>query len=92
MKTKFKITATAPIGAKVLQLRKFGTPQQFEKNVLTFNKVFNTEAEAIDYLKSRAEMYLRWNELSEAIADIEMYGSLTFNSVTAQIQEIKSIY
>lgn len=92
MKTKYRVTAQAPLGAKVMALRKFGTPQQISKGVLTVNKVFNSEAEAINYLIERAELYLRKTELSEAIADIEMYGSLTLDSVTAQVQETKTIH
>jgi hypothetical protein len=92
MKPKFRVTAQAPIGKEILALRKFGTPQQIGKGMLTVNKVFNTEKEAIQYLKERAKIYLRNSELSEAISDIEMYGSLTFDSVTAQIQETKTIH
>lgn len=93
MKPKYRIIAEAPSGIKVLHLRKFGAPQQFGRGVMTFNKVFNTEAEAIDYLKSRAHQYISNKaELSEAIADIEMYGSLTFDTITAQIEQTKTIH
>lgn len=92
MKQKFRVTAHAPLGAKVLALKKFGTPQQISKGVLSVNKVFNSEGEAIQYLKERAEIYLHNSELSEAIADIEMYGSLTFDTITAQIEQTKTIH
>lgn len=88
MKQLFRVTAEAPIGAQILALRKFGTPQQLSKGTFTVNKVFNTEKEAFDYLKVRAELHYRDTELTEAISDLEMYGSLTIDKVTATIQTI----
>jgi len=93
MSQKYRIIAKAPIGAQLNTLRKFGAPQQFDKSLYMFNKVFKTEAEAIQYLRERAETYIpNERELSEAISDIEMYGSLTLDLVTAQIEKTKNIY
>jgi hypothetical protein len=89
MKKLFRVTAQAPIGKQILALRNFGTPQQLGKGVFTVNKVFTSEEDAMNYLKGRAELYYRGAELTEVLMDLEMYGSLTIDNVTATIQPVK---
>jgi len=83
----YKITATAPTSYQFNSLLAFGIG--YRKNLngsLTAEQEFETEEEAKEYLKDRADMYFETEyELNEALDQIEKYGCLTIDAVTAEI-------
>jgi hypothetical protein len=84
---KATIKATCPTNYQRQSLRAFGMPIEDHHNgsssaELEFGDYDSAEA----YLTSRAEMfYDNEEELADAIDDIERYGQLTLDAVTAKI-------
>jgi len=96
MTTKIRISATAPTAYQLQSLRHFGMEVKKNGNgSYTAHQDFDTEDEAKEYLKSRAEMYFDGNsdndeqDLIEAFDSIEKHGVLTLDAATARIDEIE---
>ena len=96
MQTKIRISATAPTTYQLQSLRHFGMEVKKNGNgSYTAHQDFDTEDEAKEYLKSRAQMYFDGNSdndeanLIEAFDSIENYGVLTLDAVTGRIEEIE---
>lgn len=92
MTTQFKITATAPTVYQYNSLSHFG--MNIKKNgngSFTSEQVFDSEEEAKAYLVERAERYYDEFEgqVDEHLEDIEKYGQLTIDAVTAHIEEVE---
>ncbi len=87
-----KITATAPTVYQKRSLSFFNLNEVNNGNgSFTGTMNFASEEDAKDYLISRAEMYYDEYEgqVEEHIQDIEKYGVLTIDAVTARIEEIE---
>lgn len=91
----YTINATAPISYQLQSLRAFGIGADKNGNGSFYGeKEFETEKEAKEYLKSRADMYNDEDPAGsdERLADmynsIEKYGSLTLDAVTAHIEKV----
>jgi hypothetical protein len=91
----FKITATAPTVYQLQSLRAFGIGADKNGNgSYTGEKECETEEEAKVYLKGRAAMYNdddpegTEERLADMYNDIEQYGRLTLDAVTAHIESI----
>ena len=68
----------------------FGMPYRNEFGRFVAEQEFETEDDAKAYLRSRAEMVLETEaEITEALHDIEKYGRLTLDAVTASIEEVE---
>lgn len=96
MQTKIRISATAPTGYQLQSLRHFGMEVNKNGNgSYSAHQDFDTEEEAKQYLKSRAEMYFDGNsdndepDLIDALDSIEKHGVLRLDAVTAGIDEIQ---
>ncbi len=96
METTIRISATAPTAYQLQSLRQFGMEVKNHGNGrYTATQDFETEEEAKDYLKEKAERYFDGNSnndeanLIEALDRIEKYGSLRLDAVTASIEEIE---
>ncbi len=94
--TQFKISATAPTVYQSQSLRAFGMEVKKSGNGSFWSEqFFETEKEAKDYLVVRAERYFDGNSdndeanLVDALQDIEKYGSLRLDAVTASIDEVE---
>ena len=86
----YKVIATAPTTYQLNSVRQFGSPITSHRDGShVFSQSFETEGEAKEYLKERAHLYYNdtEEELNEAIDDIEMYGCLSIDAVTASIEE-----
>jgi hypothetical protein len=90
----FKITATAPTSYQLSSLKHFG--MGFNENgngSFSASKEFDTEEEAKEFLRGRAEMYNSEDPSGsdKKIADmndsIDKFGTLTLDAVTAHIEE-----
>lgn len=94
MESKFRISATAPTGYQLNSLAAFGMPYKKHGNgSFTASQDFNSEDEAKAYLIHRAEMYHEDEaELQKAIQQIENYGSLQLDAVSASIDEIPETF
>lgn len=95
METTIRISATAPTAYQLQSLRHFGMEVKNHGNGrYTATQDFNTEEEAKDYLKEKAERYFDGNsdndevDLIEALDSIEKHGVLTLDAVTAGIEEV----
>lgn len=92
MTTQFKITATAPTAYQYNSLSRFGMNIKKRGNgSFTSEQVFDSEEEAKAYLVERAERYYDEYEgqVDEHLEDIEKYGQLTIDAVTAHIEEVE---
>ena len=96
MNTTIMITAIAPTSHQLQSLRHFGMEIKKHLNGSYFStQDFDTEKEAKEYLKTRAEMYFDGNsdndevDLIKALDRIEKHGSLTLDAVTANIEEVE---
>jgi hypothetical protein len=86
----YKVIATAPTTYQLNSVRQFGSPITSHRDGShVFSQSFETEEMAKEYLKERAHLYYKdtEEELNEAIDDIEMYGCLSIDAVTASIEE-----
>jgi len=86
----YKVIATAPTTYQLNSVRQFGSPITSHKDGShVFSQSFETEERAKEYLKERAHLYYNntEEELNEAIDDIEMYGCLSIDAVTASIEK-----
>lgn len=94
-KTNFmthRITATAPTVYQKRSLSFFNLNEKANGNgSFTGTMDFESEDDAKEYLISRAEMYYDEYEgqVDEHFEDIQRYGSLTIDAVTARIEEIQ---
>lgn len=93
MTTQFKITATAPTSYQYNSLNRFG--MSIKKNCngsFSCEQVFDTEEEAKAYLVTRAERYYNEFEgqVDDHLQDIEKYGMLTIDAVTARIDDVEN--
>jgi hypothetical protein len=91
-----RITATAPTAYQLQSLRHFGMEIKKHLHGSYFStQDFDTELEAKEYLKTRAEMYFDGcydNDevnLIEALDSIEKHGVLTLDAVTAGTEEVE---
>ena len=96
MNTVIRITATAPTSYQLQSLRHFGMEIKKHLNGSYFStQDFDTEKEAKEYLKTRAEMYFDGNSdndevnLIDALDSIEKRGVLTLDAVTADMEEVE---
>lgn len=91
----FKITASAPTGYQLSSLKQFGMPVTDNGNGrLSSIMIYDTEQEAKDYLIERAKMYYDEYEgqVDPYIDDINQYGFLEIDAVSAYIFEIEDEY
>lgn len=95
MQTTIRISATAPTAYQLQSLRQFGMEVKKHGNgSYTATQDFDTEDEAKNYLKEKAERYFDGNsdndevDLIEALDSIEKHGVLTLDAVTAGIEEV----
>ena len=88
---KFKITAVAPTSYQINSLRLFGlNVKSYPNGSYVGEEIFDTEEEAKNYLKQRAEMYFEDEEsLNDALKDIERYGSVYLDAVCGSIEEVE---
>ena len=91
-----RITATAPTAYQLQSLRHFGMEIKKHPHGSYFStQDFDTEKEAKEYLKTRAEMYFDGNSdndevnLIEALDSIEKHGVLTLDAVTSGMEEVE---
>jgi hypothetical protein len=91
----FQITATAPTTYQISSLSAFNLNNKKNGNGShTGTLDCETEKEAKEYLKKRADMYNSEDpegteeKLSEMYNSIDQYGMLTLDAVTARIEEI----
>ena len=96
MNTVIRITATAPTSYQLQSLRHFGMEIKKHLHGSYFStQDFDTEKEAKEYLKTRAEMYFDGNSdndevnLIDALDSIEKRGVLTLDAVTADMEEVE---
>jgi hypothetical protein len=83
----FKITAIAPTSYQFSSMLSFGMPYINSYGRFIASLEFDTEEEAKDYLRDRAEMYFEdEQDLNDAIYEINKYGILTLDAVTATIE------
>jgi hypothetical protein len=96
MNTVIRITAIAPTAYQLQSLRHFG--MEIKKHLhgsYSSTQDFDTEKEAKEYLKTRAEMYFDGNSdndevnLIEALDSIEKHGVLTLDAVTSGMEEVE---
>ena len=96
MNTVIRITATAPTSYQLQSLRHFG--MEIKKHLhgsYYSTQDFDTEKEAKEYLKTRAEMYFDGNSdndevnIIDALDSIEKRGVLTLDAVTADMEEVE---
>jgi hypothetical protein len=87
----YKVIATAPTIYQLTSVRQFGSPIISHGNGShIFVQSFETEEEAKEYLKHRASLYYDTEaELDEAMYDIDEYGSLSIDAVTASIERVE---
>lgn len=93
MTTQFKIAATAPTSYQYNSLSRFGmTIKKNGNGSFSSEQVFDSEEEAKAYLVERAERYYDEFEgqVDEHLQDIEKYGMLTIDAVTARIDEVEN--
>lgn len=89
---KTRITATAPTAYQSRSLSAFGMPvKKLLDGSYTSEEEFESYEEAKKYLIQKAnDWYNSHNttedELDEMLSDIEMYGNLTLDAVTASIE------
>jgi hypothetical protein len=89
-----RITATAPTVYQKRSLSFFNLNEKANGNgSFTGTMDFSSEEEAKEYLITRAEMYYNEYEgqVDEHIDDINNYGYLTIDAVTAKIEEIEEV-
>ena len=96
MNTVIRITATAPTSYQLQSLRHFGMEIKKHLHGSYFStQDFDTEKEAKEYLKTRAELYFDGNSdndevnLIDALDSIEKRGVLTLDAVTADMEEVE---
>lgn len=92
MQTVIRITATAPTSYQYNSLSRFGmTIKKNGNGSFSSEQVFDSEEEAKAYLVERAERYYDEFEgqVNEHLQDIEKYGMLTIDAVTARMEEIE---
>jgi hypothetical protein len=96
MNTVIRITAIAPTAYQLQSLRHFGMEIKKHLHGSYFStQDFDTEKEAKEYLKTRAEMYFDGcydNDevnLIEALDSIEKHGVLTLDAVTSGMEEVE---
>ena len=96
MNTVIRITATAPTSYQLQSLRHFGMEIKKHLHGSYFStQDFDTEKEAKEYLKTRAEMYFDGNSdndevnLIDALDSIEKRGVLTLDAVTSGMEEVE---
>ena len=96
MNTVIRITATAPTSYQLQSLRHFGMEIKKHLHGSYFStQDFDTEKEAKEYLKTRAELYFDGNSdndevnLIDALDSIEKHGVLTLDAVTADMEEVE---
>lgn len=84
---KATIKALCPTNYQRQSLRAFGMPiQDYGNGSSSAELEFGDEDSAKAYLTNRAEMYYEDEaELADAMDDIEKYGQLTLDAVTAKI-------
>lgn len=94
--THFKITAVAPTSYQISSLRLFGlNVKSYPNGSHVGEEIFDTEKEAKDFLKKRAEMYFDGNsdndeeELADALDRIERHGSVYLDAVCGRIDEVE---
>ena len=96
MNTVIRITATAPTSYQLQSLRHFG--MEIKKHLhgsYYSTQDFDTEKEAKEYLKTRAEMYFDGNSdndevnLIDELDSIEKRGVLTLDAVTSCMEEVE---
>jgi hypothetical protein len=84
---KYTITAIAPTSYQFSSMLSFGMPYINSYGRFIASMEFDTEEEAKQYLRKRAEMYYEdEQELNDALYDINNYGHLTLDAVTASIE------
>ena len=81
------ITATASTIYQSFSIRRFQMPVYLNKDGSYYSEMkFDSKEDAIEHLKSCADKYFESSdELEEAYKDIENYGQLTIDAVTARI-------
>jgi len=85
--TTFKVIAIAPTSYQFSSMLSFGMPYRKSGGRFIAEQEFHTEEEAKDYLRYRAERYFEiGNELANAFDEINNYGFLTIDAVTASIE------
>ena len=85
----YKITAIAPTSYQFSSMLSFGMPYRNEYGRFIAQQEFASEEDAKEHLRARAEMSLESEEeITEALHDIEKYGRLTLDAVTASIEEV----
>lgn len=96
MNTVIRITATAPTSYQLQSLRHFGMEIKKHLHGSYFStQDFDTEKEAKEYLKTRAELYFDGNSdndevnLIDELDSIEKHGVLTLDAVTAGMEEVE---
>ena len=85
-----KVIAIAPTSYQLQSLRNFGLEiKHFKNGSHIFEKYFDTEEEAKEYLIERAELYF-YDELKlkEAVEEIENYGSVQLDAVKGRIEDV----
>lgn len=96
MNTVIRITATAPTSYQLQSLRHFGMEIKKHLHGSYFStQDFDTEKEAKEYLKTRAELYFDGNSdndevnLIDALDSIEKHSVLTLDAATAGMEEVE---
>lgn len=92
MTTKFKVTATAPTIYQYSSLTRFGLKIKENGNgSFTGEMLFDDHEDAKKHLIDRATYYYDEFEgqIDEHLEDIENYGMLTIDAVTARIEEVE---
>ena len=96
MNTVIRITATAPTSYQLQSLQHFGMEIKKHLHGSYFStQDFDTEKEAKEYLKTRAELYFDGNSdndevnLIDELDSIEKHGVLTLDAVTADMEEVE---
>ncbi len=85
--TTFKVVAIAPTSYQFSSMLSFGTPYRKSGGRFIAEQEFDTEEEAKDYLRDRADMYYDDEQgLNNALYEINKYGFLTLDAVTASIE------
>jgi len=91
-----KVIAIAPTSYQLKSVRNFGSEVTSLKNGShVFEKFFETEKKAKEYLIVRAELYFEEeSKLENAIEEIEKYGSVRLDAVKGSIEDVpmKTVY
>jgi hypothetical protein len=89
---KVQIVAVAPTTYQINSIRALSGIRGFESQPdgsFEFKAIFSSKSDAIKYLKNRAyTLFQDQLEYREAIAEINNYGMLTYDAVTARIEKI----